>query len=101
MDSVSNRNEFELRVSVHRDLMNKIPTRCSNSIIFYFPLFSALHVSGVTITHHQELPLYIRVGYSNINRSLAERSVCQNRISETENVQWELLMMGDCETRNM
>jgi hypothetical protein len=55
--------EFELRVSVHRDLMNKIPTRCSNSILFYFPLFPALHVSGVTITHHQELPLYIRVLY--------------------------------------
>jgi hypothetical protein len=27
---------FELRVSVHRGLMNKIPTRCSNSIFFLF-----------------------------------------------------------------
>jgi hypothetical protein len=71
---------FELRVSVHRDLMNKIPTRCSNSVLFYFPLFSALHVSGVTITHHQELPLCIRVWYNNINRSVAERSGCQNRV---------------------
>jgi hypothetical protein len=71
---------FEWRVSVHRDLMNKIPTRCSNSILIYFPLFSTLHVSGVTITHHQELPLYIRLCYNNINRSLAERSVCQNRV---------------------
>jgi hypothetical protein len=64
--------------------MNKIPTRCSNSILLYFPLFSALHVSGVTITHHQDLPLYIRVWYNNINRSLAERSVCQNRIGGGE-----------------
>jgi hypothetical protein len=64
-------------------LMNKIP-RCSNSILFYFPLFSALHVSGFTITHHQGLPLYIRLWYNNINRSLAERSVCQNRVGGGE-----------------
>jgi hypothetical protein len=135
--------------------MNKIPTRCSNSILFYFPLFSALHVLGVTITHHQELPLYIQVWCNNINRSLSERSVCQNRVGWVEsvarrcrlyvcqsltqapthvqatspshtlrladpvlahaalrqetiyivlpypNVQWKLLMMGDCDTRNM
>jgi hypothetical protein len=66
--------------------MNKIPTRCSNSILFYFPLFSALHVSGVTTTHHQELTLYIRVWYNNINRSLAERSVYQNRVCWAESV---------------
>jgi hypothetical protein len=73
-------------------LMNKIP-RCSNSILIYFPLFSVLHVSGVTITHHQELPLYIRVWYNNINRSLAERSVpepgrlgfIKSRCTETRN----------------
>jgi hypothetical protein len=67
-----------------KHLCPKIPTRCSNSILFYFPLFSALHVSGVTITHHQELPLYVRVWYNNINRSLAERSVCQNRVGGGE-----------------
>jgi hypothetical protein len=27
---------FELRVPVHRGLMNKIPTRCSKSSLFFF-----------------------------------------------------------------
>jgi hypothetical protein len=31
---------FELRVSVHRGLMNKIPTRCSKSSLFFFVLCS-------------------------------------------------------------
>jgi hypothetical protein len=39
--------EFELRVSVHRGLMSKIPTRCSKSSLFFFVLllymFRALH----------------------------------------------------------
>jgi hypothetical protein len=32
--------KFELRVSVHRGLMNKIPTRCSKSSLFSFVLCS-------------------------------------------------------------
>jgi hypothetical protein len=28
--------EFDLRVSLHRGLLNKIPTRCSKSSLFFF-----------------------------------------------------------------
>jgi hypothetical protein len=52
---------FELRVSVHCGLMNKIPTRCSKSSLF--SLFFSLHVSGATFTHHQEPQLYKRSLY--------------------------------------
>jgi hypothetical protein len=31
--------EFELRVSVHRGLMNKIPIRCNKSNLFFFVLY--------------------------------------------------------------
>jgi hypothetical protein len=56
---------FELRVSVHRGLLNKIPTRCSKSSLF--SSFFALHVSGATFTHHQEPQLYKRVWCNCIN----------------------------------
>jgi hypothetical protein len=50
-------HSFELRVSVHHGLMNKIPTRCSKSSLF--SSFFSLHVSGATFTHHYTFYLYL------------------------------------------
>jgi hypothetical protein len=63
---MTNPFEFELRVSVHHGLMNKIPTRCSKFSLF--SSFFSLHVSGATFTHHQEPQLYTRVWCHCINR---------------------------------
>jgi hypothetical protein len=49
-----------------KGILNKIPTRCSKSSLFYFVF--ALHVSGATFTHHQEPQLYKRVWCNCINR---------------------------------
>jgi hypothetical protein len=38
---LNTQTQFELRVSVHRGLMNKIPTRCSKSSLFFFVYCSA------------------------------------------------------------